>query len=101
LGNFFAVSQAIFDVQPDGVLNVRDRLFVGLPLAVTALERRTGDETAVLVALNDDGKRQVLHAPSQLLAQSKRKQSLLARAPPLARRAAWLEIQQSTAPLVM
>src|SRR5208337_1680497 len=71
LGNFFTVSQAIFDVQSNGVLDVRDRLFVGLPLAVTALERRAGHEIAVLVAFNNDRKRQVLHARSIFLLQTK------------------------------
>jgi hypothetical protein len=40
-------------------------------LAVTALERRAGDEIAVLVALNYNRKRQVLHARSIFLLQNK------------------------------
>ena len=75
-GNFFAVRQAIFDVQPNGVLDVRDRLLVGLPLAVTALEHRASDEIAVLVALNDNRKRQVLHARSMFLLIDEGKQLL-------------------------
>lgn len=38
--------------------------------AVTPLEPGAGDEIAVLVALNNDGERQVLHARSIFLLQS-------------------------------
>ena len=46
-GNFFAVSDTVFDVESDGVLDILDRFFVGVSLAVTALQRRAGDEIAI------------------------------------------------------
>ena len=63
----------------DGVLDVRNVLLVGLPLAITALERRVTDEIAVLIALDDDGKGHVLHAKSIFFAIDEGKQPLAAR----------------------
>jgi len=53
--------QPVLNVQPNGILDIFDGLLVSFSLPVTALGRGTGDEVAVLVALDDDGKRQMLH----------------------------------------
>jgi hypothetical protein len=61
LGNFLAVRDSVFDVEPNGVSNVFDSLFVSVSLAVTALEHGAGNEITVGVGFNDDGKREVFH----------------------------------------
>jgi len=48
-------------MQTDGVLDVLHGLFVGIPLAVAALQRGTGDEIAVRVCFHNDGKDKMLH----------------------------------------
>jgi hypothetical protein len=55
------VRKTIFDVQPNGVLTVLHGFLVGISLGVAALKSGTGNEVAVGVAFNDDGKRQVPH----------------------------------------
>lgn len=62
LGDFLAVSKAVFDVQSNGVFDVLNGLFVCVPLAVAALKCGTGNEVAVRIGLNDDGEREVLHS---------------------------------------
>jgi hypothetical protein len=61
LRNFFAVSDAVFDVQADGVLDVLNGFLVGAPLTVTTLKRRARDEIAVRISLYDDRKGDVFH----------------------------------------
>jgi len=46
LGDFLAVSEAVFDVQSDGVFDVLNGLVVCVSLAVTALKHGTGNEIA-------------------------------------------------------
>jgi flagellar biosynthesis/type III secretory pathway ATPase len=52
----------VFEVQPDGILDVAQSLIVGVSLAVTALERRAGDIEALRIAFDDNRQRVVLHA---------------------------------------
>jgi len=59
--NLLAPSQAIFEVQLDGVFDVRDCLFVGYPLAITALEWGAIDEIAVFITFDNNRKYQALH----------------------------------------
>jgi hypothetical protein len=59
--NFFAVGDAVFDLKADGVLDILDRLFIGLPLAITSLKRGARNEVAVRIPFYDDGKRKVFH----------------------------------------
>jgi hypothetical protein len=42
-------------MQPDGILDVLDGLFVSVALAVEALERRTGNEVPAGIAFDNDG----------------------------------------------
>lgn len=60
--DFLAVGEAILDVQPDSILDVGYRFFVGVSLAVAALQRRAGNKIAVRVTLKNDGKRDLFHA---------------------------------------
>lgn len=46
-GKLFAVRKTILKVQPNGVFDIFDGLFVCVALAVTALKRRAGNEVAV------------------------------------------------------
>ena len=62
LGDFLAVSEAVFDVQSDGVFDVLNGLFVCVSLAVTALKHGTGNEIAVRIGFDNDGEREVLHS---------------------------------------
>lgn len=64
LENLLTVSLSVFNVQPNRVPDVGDRLLVGLPLAVTTLQGGATYEVAVLVMLHDDRKRQVVHGKS-------------------------------------
>src|SRR6266581_2825988 len=61
LGNLLAIGEPVFYVQLDGILDVLDGFFVGVALAVAALERGAGNEKAIRVCLDDDGKSNVLH----------------------------------------
>jgi hypothetical protein len=62
LGHPLAVSQAVLDVQSDGVLDVLHGLFVSVSLAVATLQGGTGNEVAVGVSFDNDGKSEALHA---------------------------------------
>ncbi len=55
------VGLPVFEVQPDGVLDVAQSLTVGVSLAVTALERRAGDIEALRIAFDDNRQRVMLH----------------------------------------
>lgn len=55
------VGLPVFEVQPDGILDVAQSLILGVSLAVTALERRTGDVEALRMALDDNRQRVVPH----------------------------------------
>jgi hypothetical protein len=61
LGNFLAVCDAVLDMKADGVLDILDRFFVGLPLAITSLKRGARNEVAVRIPFYDDGKRKVFY----------------------------------------
>jgi hypothetical protein len=61
LRDFLAVSNAVFDMQADGVLDIFDSLFVGAALAVAALQRGAGNEIAIRISFYDDGKCEVFH----------------------------------------
>ena len=61
LRDFFSIGQAIFDVQLNRVLDVLNRFFVSVALAVTTLERGARNEKPVRVSFDDDGKSNVLH----------------------------------------
>jgi hypothetical protein len=61
LGNLFAVGPPVFDVQLNGILNVFDRFFVRLALAVATLEHGAGNEKAVSVGFDDNWKSNVFH----------------------------------------
>jgi len=62
LGDFFAVGLAVFDVQLDGILDVRESFFVSVALAVTALQRRAENEKAIGIGLDDNRKDNGLHS---------------------------------------
>src|ERR1700678_795812 len=55
----------IFDMQANGVLNVRNGLFVGVALAIASLQCRAGNVITVIVRLNDDRKSKLRHGTSQ------------------------------------
>src|SRR5712692_5080647 len=61
LGNLLAVGKAVCYVQLDGIFDVLDSFFVRVALAVATLERGAGNEKAVGVRFDDDGKSNVLH----------------------------------------
>jgi hypothetical protein len=61
LRDFFALGQAVLDVQLNGVLNVLDGFLVRVALAVAALKRGTGNEVAIGVRFDDDRKSNVFH----------------------------------------
>src|SRR5712664_3505156 len=61
LGNLFSVGQPVYYVQLNGILDVLDGFFVGVALAVTALERGAGNEKAIGVRFDDDRESNVLH----------------------------------------
>src|SRR5713226_7831253 len=61
LGNFLAARQAVLDVQPDGVFDVFNGLFVCVPLAVAALQHRARNEITIGVSFYHGGKCEVLH----------------------------------------
>jgi len=61
LGNLFAGGQPVFYVQLNGILDVLDSFFVRAALAVATLERGAGNEKAIGVRFDDDGKSYVLH----------------------------------------
>jgi hypothetical protein len=61
LGNLFVIGKAVRYVQLDGILDVLDSFFVGVALAITALERGAGNEEAIGVRFDDDRKSNVLH----------------------------------------
>ncbi len=62
MGNLFSIGQSVFDVQLNGVLDVLNRFFVRIALAVAALERGAGNEKTIRVRFDDDGKSNVLHS---------------------------------------
>src|SRR5260370_29342068 len=61
LGNLFSVGQPVYYVQLNGILDVLDGFFLGIALAVAALERGAGNEKAIGVRFDDDRKSNVLH----------------------------------------
>jgi hypothetical protein len=61
LGNLLAVSDTVFDVQSNGVLDVRDGLFVAVSLAIAALERRARNEVTVRICFDNDRKSYIFH----------------------------------------
>jgi hypothetical protein len=61
LRDFFPIRDSIFDMQPDGILDVLNGLFVGIALAVAALECRARDEEPVSVAFDDNRKSDAFH----------------------------------------
>jgi hypothetical protein len=62
LGNFFAVGDSVFDMETDGVLDVCDRLFLRVSLAVTPVWRGARNKVALRIAFHDDRKRHVFHS---------------------------------------
>ena len=43
-------------MEANGIFNILDRLFVGIPLAVATLKRRARDKIPIGVAFDDDRK---------------------------------------------
>lgn len=54
-GNRLALVEAVFDVQPDGVLDVAEGFVVRLSLRIAALQFGAVREEAVLVAFDNNG----------------------------------------------
>jgi hypothetical protein len=48
-------------MQSDGVLDVLDDLFIGVALAVAALQGRAGNEVPIGIAFDNNGKSNVFH----------------------------------------
>lgn len=55
------VGLPVFEVQSDRIPDVTQGFIVGVPLAVTALERRAGDVETLRVAFDDNRQRVGLH----------------------------------------
>lgn len=55
------VCYAVFEVQPDCILDVAQSLVVCVSLAVTALEQRAGDIETLRIAFDDNRQRVALH----------------------------------------
>jgi len=61
LRNLFAIGEPVFDVQPDGILDIFDGLFVAVSLAVATLEGRARNEVTVRVGFDNDRQDNVFH----------------------------------------
>ena len=61
LRNLFAIGKPVFDVQPDGILDIFDGFFVAVSLAIAPLEGRARNEVPVRVCFGNDRQRNVFH----------------------------------------
>jgi hypothetical protein len=65
LGNFLTVGDAVFDMETEGILDVCNGFFVGVPLAVTSLQRGTGNEVTVGITLPEGGRDEAIKTATE------------------------------------